>query len=230
MMSSSVRTLTVLTWLLVLTAIPAQAAPIVTFNFADFNAAADQFAPHVTSTDFTAGTGLTSASFASGAANARGWHPSSAAAGALADFNYWEFTITADAGYQFDVDTLSLNEWRGSKGPGAFQLYSGGTLIGSLLTTNTSSASHVIPAPATDLASVVVRLLAWNATNNGTTADWSVDDIVLNGNVEPVVLNGRVEPVALEEVHLLVPEPASVALLGIGLSIAAALRRLKGRA
>jgi hypothetical protein len=194
---------------------PAQAAPIVTFDFNELDATADALADHVTSTNFTAGGGLSSTTFASGAASARGWNPSNSALQALANGDYWEFSVTADAGYQFDVDTFSLTQWRENNGPLAFQLYSGGSLIGSSLLTSSSSTNHVIAAPATALTSVVVRLLAWNASNNGGSADWFVDNVILSGTVTPVVVD---EPVD-------VPEPVSLALLAFGLGTVGARMR-----
>lgn len=215
--------LTCLVGLALVPTAPAQAAPIVAFDFNDFNATADVLAAHVTSTNFTAGGSLSGTTFESGAAAARGWNPSTSAVQALANGDYWEFEVTADAGYQFDVDTFSLTQWRENNGPLAFQLYSGGSLIGSSLLTSSSSTNHVIAAPATDLTSVVVRLLAWNASNNGGSADWYVDNVVLSGTVKPVVVE------VVEEEPVAVPEPVSLALLVFGLGTVGARMRMSKR-
>ncbi len=114
----------------------AEAAPLVVFNFTDLNATADIVAANVTSSPFAEGGGLLNESFASGAANARGWNPSDGAAEALANGDFWTFTVSAQAGYVFDVDSIALDEWRESAGPMEFQLFAGGALIGSALSTN----------------------------------------------------------------------------------------------
>ena len=99
----------------------ANAAPIVVFNFNDLNGTADALEAGLTSTAFTSGLGLTQESFATGAASARGWNPSNDAANAEQEGNYWTFTLSAQPGYAFDVDSLSLDEKRANSGPTLFQ-------------------------------------------------------------------------------------------------------------
>ena len=122
----------------------ADAAPLVVYNFNDLNGTADMIAAELTSTDFTSGDGLSSEGFAYAAANGRGWNPSDDAAQALADGNFWTFTLSAQPGYVFDVDSLTLDEWRENSGPMQFQLFAGGSLIGSALSTSSGSLNHVI--------------------------------------------------------------------------------------
>lgn len=193
----------------------AEAAPLVVFNFNDFNATADIVAANLTSSTFAQGGGLLNESFASGAANARGWNPSDGAAEALANGDFWAFTVSADPGYVFDLDSLALDEWRESAGPMEFQLFSGGALIGSSLSTNTISTNHVIAAPATNVTSLLVRILAWDASNNGTSADLYLDNVTINGTVRRTTTD------------VVVPEPASLLLFGAALATAA--RRVRAR-
>jgi len=194
----------------------AEAAPLVVFNFNDFDATADIVAANLTSSTFAQGGGLLNEGFASGAANARGWNPSDGAAEALARGDFWAFTVSANPGYVFDLDSLALDEWRESGGPMEFQLFSGGALIGSSLSTNTLSTNHVIAAPATNVTSLLVRILAWDASNNGTDADLYLDNVTINGTVRRTTTQ-----------DVSVPEPASLLLFGAAL--AAAARRVRAR-
>lgn len=193
----------------------AQAAPLVVFNFNDLNATADIVAANLTSSTFGQGGGLLNDSFASGAANARGWNPSDGAADALTRGDFWTFTVSAQAGFVIDVDSIAFDEWRESAGPMEFQLFSGGALIGSALATNSFSTNHVIGAPSLGVTSLLVRILAWDASNNGTSADWYVDNVIVNGTVRRTATENNV------------PEPASLLLFGAALT--AAGRRLRAR-
>ena len=194
----------------------ADAAPLVVFNFNDFNTTADFVAANLASTSFGTGGGLSQLSFASGAANARGWNPSGGAAQALANGDYWTFTVTAQSGFVFDVDSIALDEHRESDGPMIFQLWAGGSLLGSALSTNAVSTNHVIGASGTGVTSLLIRILAWDASNNGTNADWYVDNVTLNGAVRQ-----------LENQETRIPEPASLMLFGTALALTA--RRFRAR-
>src|SRR5687767_680275 len=181
----------------------ADAAPLVVFDFNDLNATADTIAAGLVSTEFTNGGGLLNEGFDSGAANARGWHPSSDAAQALAKGDFWTFTLTAQAGYVFDVASLSLDEWREASGPMQFQLFGGGALIGSALSTSSDSMNHVIAVPAADVTELMVRILGWDASSNGIDADWYVDNVTING----LVKQATTQPPA-EETDVTIPEPS----------------------
>jgi hypothetical protein len=195
----------------------AQAAPLVVFNFNDLNATADSVAANLTSSAFADGGGLTNESFATGAANARGWNPSDGAAEALANSDFWTFTVSAQPGYVFDVDSIALQEWRESAGPMEFQLFAGAGLLGSALSTNSLATNHVIGASSLGVTSLLIRILAWDASNNGTSADWFVDNVIVNGTVRQAT-TGDTTPV---------PEPASLLLFGAALTASA--RRLRAR-
>lgn len=208
----------------------ANAAPIVTFNFEDFDAAADMVAGGLTSTEFTNAGGLTQVAFGTGEAKARGWNPSSSAAESLANLDYWTFTLSADPGFAFDVTSLTLDEWREMNAPTEFQLFANGALIGSALSSSMGGTSPVISVSANDVTELVVRILAWGASNNGGSADWYLDNVIVNGTVEQVTTPTDDEPTddGPTDDGNAVPEPSSLVLFGAGLGLVA--RRLRARA
>jgi len=200
---------------------------IVVFNFNDATDAtsklADTVAANVTGTpNYNAGAGLsqvdyTTGGVANGSANARGFNPSGDAGAALTANNYWTFTVTATAGNHLNLTSLVFDEKRGEDGPVDFQVELNGTLLMPALSSTESYVNHVIDlsAPAYDnLASVTIRMVAWNADNNGSSAQWFNDNVTLNGDVVANVEHA--------------PEPATLALwAGFGIIGLVAARRRK---
>jgi hypothetical protein len=189
---------------------PAFASTIVSWDFNDDNAIPDSIDANVTSTNFLAGIGLTNVAINDNAA-ARGWHNEASAAAALGAGNFWNFTVTADPGYLFDLTSLTFDNWQGTAGPDNFQAYVGGVLVGSAGTSTTTPSNYSVSLSNTGLSSILVQIVAWNADNNGVNANWFIDNVTLNGSVYPTVAA--------------VPEPSVLCLFGLGfVGLAAASR------
>jgi hypothetical protein len=196
-----------------LLALPAQADTVVSWNFD--NATPNVVDANASSTNFIAGAGLASPSI-SGTATASGWQAGSAAA-ALTASDFWQFTVTADAGYQLNLESLTFDYSRqSSNGPSNLQVYLDGALVGSPTSVAVPGSFSLDLSSFSGLAEAVFQIVAWGAntgTPGGTSAgNLSLDNLVLSGEVSQV--NGDVGPPPTAEI----PEPMSIAvwsLLGV---------------
>jgi hypothetical protein len=194
---------------------------LATYNFSDHNSAVDLLGPNVTATNFLTGGGLTKISYA-GSANARGFSPSSSVTDAEAGGNYWTFTVAAETGYTLDLSTLTFDDKRGSKGPDQFELDVNGTLIGPARTATTSYVSQSYDLSAfTGLTTATFKFLAWNASNNGSSAQWYLDNIILSGALHALGTSPSLADV---------PAPPSLVLFATGaIPILGYIRRVRRR-
>src|SRR5262245_22199934 len=145
---------------------------IVGFDFTT-SAAPSTLDPNVTSTDFTAGSGLLSATFVPNA-TARKWNSNSAAL-ALSHSELWTFTVTPDAGQQLNLTSISFNEWHRATethhGPENFQVLVNGSLVSpppppEVASTATSSpgTTHTFLFNLPGLINpAMIQIIAWNA-------------------------------------------------------------------
>lgn len=184
------------------------AAIIVDFNFSGGNGNPNSVDPNATSTPFTAGAGLNSETFAGLNATSRDWNVASSAA-AQAGNRFWEFTVSADAGYFLDFDNITFNEFGGTSGPTNFEVLLNGTSLGSFSSSTTNVLRDINLSAQAPLTNATFRFVAWNAPNNGTNATWTIDNVQLNGAA--------------------VPEPSALLMAGIALIPAIYLVQRKRR-
>jgi hypothetical protein len=180
---------------------PGTAIPASTLGFAVFN---DSLAPASASYSLQIGNNATNNSKAL----------------AISNGVYGGFTLSANAGYTLDLDSITFYAWQGgtSVTPRRFfvQYSLDGFATNTEIVADTTSATGPATAPLTtgnfgltgltSNQTVTVRIYDYV---NGTAANRNVrfDDIVINGSITGI------------------PEPAGVALLGFGLAGACLRRR-----
>ncbi len=195
----------------------AQGALIVEFNFNDQNAVADTVHTNVTSSNFNNAAGATNVTFAASNASARGFGEANVT-DATTNFDYWEFTVTANSGYALNLSNITFDDFRDIKGPENFQVEVNGTLLGELTSLTTVSNRNVNLAAFTGLSAATIRLIGYNDSSSGSNSDWILDNVQLNGAVVPepsgLLLAGAVIPgllMARRRKQRLIPENAVVA-------------------
>ena len=193
----------------------AHADAIVTFNFSDQDADVDAKNSNLTVTDFVGGIGLIDVDYTAQNANARGWNPNTSGPNAIIANDFWTFTVTALAGFQFDLTDITLQHMRAQDGPVNIQVAADGVFITPIITVGQLAVTSPVPYLATDLTTITFHIAGWNASSNGNNqSELFLDNVVLNGTVHEAVV---VTPSA-------VPEPATLLLLTTGLAAAAAHR------
>ena len=206
--------------LLAVGCLSANAATLVEWNTAG-NAGTETSEPSVfnivglQSSTLTLGPGVTAASNGnrfggSGWFDAGNTNPSTLAE-AISGNSYIEFTITPTNGYSFSVTSFSFIWDFSSTGPKSVALFSSidsySTSLGSVvdMTTSTSTVRAIsISGITNQVTAVTFRLYGYSATAAAGTGGFDTTSANTTPNVS---LSGSVA---------LVPEPSSLALLGIG--------------
>jgi hypothetical protein len=190
------------------------AAALFTYNFSDVttssSTSAGGAASNLTFSEFSAhGVGATAT--AAGVFSFTGWTTgatsgSDAFSGGIDSGDYFEFTITPNAGFQFSLTSLDFSAGRTSTGPRQFVVRSSADGFANNLAASVTSANEsVVPtnviqfsdnsstalysgnaislsgASFTDVVSpLTFRIYAFNAESNG---GFRIDDFAINGSV-----------------------------------------------
>lgn len=195
------------------------AAALLTYNFGTAGAptANATFSdPNITAGAFSAFSGgalvTTDGVTPSAFRGERNWNRSVAQ---ISQANYFSFTVSAAAGYQLDLSSLSFAV-RSVGGPSSFQVRSSldnyASSIGGGGVSGTWSSSGAIDLGAAafqDLSTITFRIYGFGDGNNGNGSYFLIDDVSLDGVAA-------------------VPEPVTVALglFGLGCSLVTAGRRV----
>lgn len=139
---------------------------------------------------------------------------------ALDDDDFFEFTVTADAGYELNLDDLALDGFSEPRGV-TMTIYLQSSLGGFGSANPVIASGTFIEAPMTSPDSLTLDLGAaqFDGLSSITFRLFISDDKTQNNQI------GRLDNIRLSGVVSLIPEPASVALLGLGALMIGARRR-----
>lgn len=145
------------------------------------------------------GSGLTAASN-TGGYSANNW--TTAASIDLTD--YFEFNLLADAGFTFSVTQLVFNVRRtGTSAPSTYEVRSSedgfASSLASLVNTGTTTSNFLVNVSSAASSSLSYRFYGWNATA-------ASGNMNLGGTGNDIAAFGTV-----------IPEPGTVAMMGLGL-------------
>lgn len=195
----------------------AQAEVLIGFDFADYGGGEESGTSTVFQADMispayiTRGSGISAANNA-GRFNANNWAEPDVAT-AIANDDYFEWTVAAQAGYQFTVTNIGFNFQRSSTGPADFSLRSSADGYAADLDTFVGLANgSTEEADITDLAdrsSVTFRFYGYGNTSTAGSAGFEGSGLDLR----------------IEGVIAAIPEPATLGLVAIGLACAMGVRR-----
>jgi hypothetical protein len=134
------------------------------------------------------GSDLVAQTFAD-AFNARNWNSTSSAA----DNYFYEFTVMADAGYDFAVSSIELDNRRSGTGPVFWEVRSSvdnfASNIGGIQSTPTEDIWYTnlevnFGASVTDQTTVTIRIYAYLA--GGGLGTWAIDNLYIFGTVRDI--------------------------------------------
>jgi hypothetical protein len=172
---------------------------ILTFDFAglvgDEATANSNFNdPNLTNATISRGAGLTASNNAD-RYNATSWALTSIA-NAVSGNDYMEFTITPNAGYNFDITSIVISLQRSASGPSAIALRSsvdgytanlgGEQAIADITTTQTFTFTFSQTNNSTPVT-YRMYMYAESTAGSGGPGDFAGNDIIVNGVVYPVV-------------------------------------------
>ncbi|MEP2776265.1 MAG: PEP-CTERM sorting domain-containing protein [Luteolibacter sp.] len=236
------KTLAIISAAFCASAITSQAVVLVQYNFDDdaTHQDADVLADHLTeggptSPSFSLAVTSESNLFAAEGQGVQDGTGNNMAA-AWASGQYWQFSITADSGYTFDLDTLTFDIGRATNGTNDWAIRTSvddfaadlvyrdqgtlSTVTGQTVNFNTFSTSGLsgtsgggegtFTAGQFDNLSTITIRIAYDdrQSNTGSASATRLDNWTVNGSVNAI------------------PEPSSAALLGLG-GLALILRRRK---
>lgn len=165
--------------------IPARAITISQWTFETGVQTPASVDPNATASSFTLSSG--GVTFPSGnaptattAISGTGWN--------VADgVKWWQFTVTANAGYQLDLTSLTFDDQRSPTGPASWSVTVNGVTAVSGLGTHAAFAANPMNTVSLsglafqDLGSAVVKIFGFGAS--APVGTWRLDNVNLNGTV-----------------------------------------------
>jgi len=206
-----------------LLAVDAQAQVILAWDFngnagSELTDTADVFGTNISNTGpsgvISRGAGNNPATNG-GRFNANGWTETSLANAIAAD-DFFEWTITADSGFQINLDSITFNFQRSGTGPTEFAIRSSLDSFASDVATFTGLANGTtqtvdnttLGASFNAFTTATFRFYGFGSTNAGGSAGFE-------GTGNDLILNGAVTAV---------PEPSTLALISLGLGMVYLIR------
>lgn len=186
----------------------ANAAVIASYDFTNESLASDVSPSNAAASDFSDGSGYSNTSFDGDDREVAGAGSGGNAATNSDNGEYFFFTVTADAGYELNLDGIELDAQRAGSSPDritVFALPDGDDSLEATIVdnqrlnttfTNYGGGANLQGAAFQSLDSIEIRVV-FHGNNQGGGFN-EVDNVVLTGE------------------SVLIPEPASLALLGLG--------------
>ncbi len=186
----------------------ADAAVIAAYDFNSASASATTEAANVNAQDVVSGpsAGNSAISFTSNRIEISNSDYEEAASVALANGQFVKFVVTADPGYELDLSGLTYKHARSNSAPRVVTVYAStdGFATSSIIDTDGNNNSSTLEqrsviltgSPWQNLSQIEIRFVFHDDNSSPGVARY--DDFILSGEVS------------------LIPEPASLALLGLG--------------
>jgi hypothetical protein len=191
------------------------ASPIAQWTFETSVQTPASAGPNITASSFTMSSGTASfvggnAPTASTAISGIGWDVSDGG-------KWWDFTVTANAGYLLDLTSLTFDDRASGTGAAHWSVTINGVVAASGQSTHTAFSTDPMNAvdlntlAFQDMTSADVRIFGYGATGPGGT--WRLDNVNLNG--------------AVAQISSVPDSSPSLAGLGCAVGLLAVLRRMR---